>query len=358
MWVYWICDTQTGQKDLQVEPISGRWQRKLVGFGSGSHTFQVVGSDYPRETWRDLLKDDWSRTLVVSWQDPDRPEIDYPLYAGIITATDPADDGTVTVEHSEFRMFLDVRLPFTTFSNEPIRIYGRSQRGIIAQVMVLALNGPSRRALPVMFPFFDEAGGHDLTIHQYEFKTVEEIVQDAQDAVDGVDLEFRQQWDYESKLQWELRAGTPTLSGPLLEFTVTSAEPGQLSYSTSQDGSKVATAVWTVGKGSGEDMRHGVATLGGTSPAKERVRTYKDQSDQGVLNSLALDEANVYVLPTEQPSLTVPASTAIAQGFELGSPVRLLFDGHWWEFDGAKNMRLVGYGSDGSDKLDFDVQGA
>lgn len=361
MLVYWIVDTQSGQKDVQVFPISGRWERKLIGYGGGSHTFRVQGAAHnedQRAAWRDLLKTDWSRTLVVAWVDDNDPTVERPLYAGVITRADPQADGTVDVDHSEVRMFLDVRLPFTVFDTPAFVVANRSWRGIIAQALVYAINGDSRRALPFEFLFFDEAGSQTIEVPNWELKTIEEIVADAQKADGGPDLEFRQKWSFSNQLQWQIRMGNPVLSGPQMEFNVTAPQPGTMAYGVIQDGGKLTSTVWGAGKGSGSEMKVGKAQVGGSSPAKERVRSFKDEENVDVLNGMSLAEAEAFETETRQPSVTVPLASALEQGFELGSPVRLLFAEHWWEFDGAQNMRLMGYSNDGGDQLELIVQEA
>lgn len=343
MLVHWIQDLVTGQKD-GVEPVDQDWGRVFKGVGDGSHTFVVQDSVYPREIWWDLLKTDWSRLLIVAWEDPTDSARNRPLYAGVITGADPNDDGTVTVQHTELAAFLDARLSFVNVTDPALVLAGRSLRGQLLQLFVTAITGP-RRSLPLHFTSFDEAGSApDLVANPYEVLTIQDLVDRVVNSNGGPDWDWRPEWSFESELQFDVRVGTPTLAGPLLEFNVTAAKPGQMSFTARTDGAKRASKVWSVGKGSEADMRIGRADVAGTSPALERVRPFKDEADVDVLNGLALAEAQAFRFDTVQPTLTVPIEAAMEQGFELGSPVRLLFEGHWWWPDEPQNYQLIGYG--------------
>jgi hypothetical protein len=356
--VHWIADVMTGQKDLPVWPIENQnWARVFRGDGDGSHTFAVLLSKYSRETWRDLLKDDWSRVLVIAWEDVNDPTYNRVLYAGVITGADPNDDGTVTAHHTEITTFLDARLSFTDLDEGPFVVGGRSYRGQILQALVRFVVGP-RRALPLYFAEYDEMGSApDIVANTYDVMTIQEIIDNVTKAADAPDWELRPQWSYESTLQWGVRVGNPRLTGPLLEFNATAFRPGQIRFAARTDGAKRATKVWAVGKGSEADMRIGRADLGGTSPALERVRSFKDEADINKLNSLALGEARAFAGSTVQPTLVVPLKAAMAQGFEFGSQVRLLFEGHWWWEDAPQMFELIGYGMSGNpEELELQVR--
>jgi hypothetical protein len=355
--VHWVADVQTGQKDSVVQPIGQRWDRVFRGVGDGQHTFAVQGSKYSREHWRDMFKTDWSRQIVCAWEDPRFPSLNRPLYSGIITGADPNSDGTVTVDHVEVGAFADSRLTFLNYSDPPFILGGRSLRGQLLQTFVRMVIGP-RRPLPFYFTEYDEAGNApEIVAHSYDAMTIQEVIDTIVNADGGPDYDLRQQWSYESTLQWQVRVGNPRLTGPLLEFTVTSPKPGQIDFSSRTDGGRRATKLLAVGKGSEQDMRVGQAEVGGTSPALEMVRPFKDESDVGKLNSLALGALGTFKDDTEQPTLSVPISTAIAMGFQFGSLVRLLFEDHWWYFDGPQMFELVGYGiGNQPDMLDLKIR--
>lgn len=353
--VHWIADVMSGQKDLPVDPVNPNWNRTGGVGGSGSHDFVIQGSKYSREIWWDLLKTDWSRVLIVGWEDPIDASYTRVLYAGVITDADPNDGGTVSVQHTEVGAFLDARLTFLNKNDAPFAILGRTYRGQILQALVHFVVGP-RRALPLYFSEYDELGSApDVIANPYDVMTIQEILDNVSKAAGAPDWELRPQWSFQSTLQWGVRVGNPKLSGPLIEYNVTASKPGQIKYSARSSGSKRATKVWSVGKGSEADMRMGRADVGGSTPALERVRSFKDEADENKLNALALGEAQAFTSDTVQPTLTVPLQSLMVSGFDIGSPVRLLFEGHWWWPDTPQNFELIGYGMSGSTEV-IDLQ--
>lgn len=349
-WSYWICDTITGQKQLLVNPVSGSWERKLNGVGSGQHTFVVQGHPFGRARWRDLLDQKWNRTLVVCWET-------VPVYAGIITAADPQSNGTVVVSHYELRAIFDRRFPFTVsgYTEGTRYIPDRTLRGMVYQMLVQAVTGAPRRSLPLAFPAFDEAGSEDRVLYNYEFISIEQAIREVQDSDNGPDIDFQPRWTFDGKLQWLIRVGTPFLDGPAFELNPTAPQSRVISVSGQTQGDRMVTAVHAIGKGEEEDMRVGGAEIGGTTPALEVARPFKTIDDLNALNAHALSEAETFAVPIMQPAVTLPASM-VMPNLLPGSTVRLLFEDHWWFLDEPMNMRCVSFSGDGTASISLSVQ--
>lgn len=358
MWSYWIVDTQTGAKLIPVSPSAGSWRRVMNGVGQGTHTFQLRDQQSPlaRTGWRDITFP-WMRMLVACWNGT-------PVYAGIILRrTYNRDAGTLTVDHSELRTIFSRRhaFPIGGYGSGTLTVASKSARGAARAVVYAGADQgvpDSRWHLPVVLPA-DEAGGVFMEWYNYNFHTVEEMLQDVQNMNNGPDIDFRPRWGASGALEFEVRVGTPRLTGGPFEWNVSADKSGVADLTVTDDATKQLTGLFAIGAGSEADMRHGEAGDPGGSlvPFLDASRSYKSIDDVSLLGSYGAAELATHREATNQFDFSVLASgTPSVERLTPGATLRLWFSGDPWIGDGWQDLYLLGLSGDMSEKVKLEVQ--
>lgn len=367
MYSYVFVAARTGEKLLTVKAESSRWARSLnVGEG-GTHTFKLADLRIPREQmW--ALTTPWDRVLVVCWND-------IPVYAGMITGR-PYNRGTqvLTVNHTDVRSIFLARYPFGVKSywadvaeTIPGRLVlsGLSLRAIAANVVQQGLLGPlTNYGLPIVLPSLTEPGPHSLTIENFNFRKVADVLDDIQSMDGGPDIEFAPRWSASDRLEWVMRTGTPTapeLTGGTFRFNLTSESPGLSTFILEEDAQKQVTGVFATGEGFGADIK-----VGGTPgaaiadiPARDEVVSFPTAKTAADAASFAREYLSAHRKATLQPSMTVSASKIEPTSLILGSTLNIYDRGDWWNADGWSSYRLIGFSvNDSGDDIALTVQGA
>lgn len=268
VWSYWIVNTMTGEKQLEVRPDSGTCRTSLTGVGSGEHTFRLrdASDPIPRATVRDLFLS-WIRTLVVCWDDQ-------PVYAGVIVGGRwNRSTGVLTVRHRELRAILSKRFGWKVTTYPTVtglawnwKVTGKSLRGLVravAQRMFLSVPGDNWH-LPVVLPA-DESGSKEFEEWAFNLRSGEQMLSDLQDTDGGPDVYLRPRWSSSSKHEWVLDIGSPLLSGGTVERVIPAVDGGVLDYVVDLDASDQWSGAFALGEGSEQDMKVGLAgSLPGT----------------------------------------------------------------------------------------------
>lgn len=358
MWSFWIVDTQSGDKQLQVEPSDGRWRAVINGIGQGTHAFQLrdTRTALPRATWQGLVRP-WARTLVVCWDDT-------PLYAGVILRHRwDRTSGVLTVEHSELRVIFSRRFSFMVPTHTPggsFTLSGKSLRGLVRGVVARGAHSipGDNWHLPVVLPA-DEAGSQSRTWFNYLFTSIEEMVTEVQNTDGGPDVHLQPRWSAAGKLEWLLRLGTPKLTGGTFEYNASAQASSATDVTQVTDATKQLSGVFALGAGSEEDMRVGKAGgLAGTDiPDMDTSRSFKDKDVISELDGLALSELKTFREPTVQVGFgTLATETPGADALVLGWTLRLWVDGDEFMNDGWRTSYLVGMSGDMSMRVGLEIQ--
>lgn len=358
MWTWWLCETRTGRKLLQVEALpGGSWSTLVSGIGSGSHQFAIAGSPVPKALWRQVTYP-WANTIVQCWND-------VPVYAGIVI--DRALDrttGKLTVRSKEFRQILSRRYPFRIggeYNTGTVNIVDRTTRGMISDIVRIGVfknDDVGGWNLPVSINA-SEVGPGNLTIWNYDFVTIENALAEREGVEDGPDVAFTPRW-VGDRLDWLLQIGTPRLSGSTHEFPMNVDRPSLTDVSTRDDGSKMLTGEFAIGKGSEVDMRigEGGGQPGPDIPFLDFSAPYKEIDDIGVLYSHATADVRAHRSATTQwdGSLNLTDRFASTAAPALGSTIRMSFSNDMWEDDGWVDQYLIGLSGDTTAKVSLDVQ--
>lgn len=354
MWQFQIHDTATGQLLDRVNPASGSWTRRMSGEGSGSHTFKLSDADYPRSTWRDLLKT-WDRTLVVCWA---YPGVIGPIYAGIITDTtyDYAS-GTVTVNHSNIRSLLDARLTFPNshYSSGDLTINGKSPWGALRAILERATTDVGR-GLPFDYSFLpDTSGGVELAWTAPQVATISDCIADLEAL--GYETNFVPQFMNDHQFSWAPTIGS-RLEGPTVEATLTAEESPFSDVSVKIDGTDRATSVFASGNGSGEDMIVGWAPSGVPVGPVALERTTQAKRQQDSLSGVAAAELALHSSDTVQWSFSVDINGDLftAASFVPTNLVRVHTWGDPWLGNQVRELRVIALSGDMTFRLKPEVQ--
>jgi len=357
MWTFWLCETRTGRRLQQVEPTGGSWSTVISGIGSGSHQFRIADSPLPKALWKQITYP-WACTIVQCWND-------VPLYAGIILDRSlDRSSGILTVGSKEFRQILNRRYPFRIggeYNTGTLSIVDRTTRGMIADIVrvgVFKNDDAGGWNLPVSIAA-SEVGSGKLTIWNYDFVTIENALAEREGVEDGPDVVFAPRWIGE-RLDWQLQIGTPRLSGGTYEFPMNVARPSLTDVVSKDDGSRMLTGEFAIGKGSEADMRHGEGggQPGPDIPFLDFSASFKEIDDVAVLASHANADVKAHRSATTQWEMSALLSDRFASTSAptLGSTFRMKFYDDMWEDDGDVDQYLIGMSGDVSSKVKLDVQ--
>jgi hypothetical protein len=362
MWSTVICDTITGRQLATVEPLSGSWERKMNGIGTGSHTFVTssIGAGATigarRASRRELLTP-WGRTLVQCWDG-------VPRYAGLLL--DPVlerDKGTVTVGHTEVRELWKHRTTFGTngysgnIEDGKLPILNQSLAAIAGWLIHVSLEGPGANwSLPFVLPDRSAAGTDSRTWYDYNLPFIDSELTEIQDSEGGPDIDLVPRWSATGTLEWVIRVGA--LSGAALEWNLSAPEPALTGVKSTLDGSKQSNVLYATGDGQEVDLLvRSARAASATIPALERIESYSQLEDLKALQGHANEDLATFRAPTTQHSMRMQADgTPGVSDLELGQTLRTYTADDDWFDDGWDAHRLIGYSGDLSNTITLQLQ--
>lgn len=368
MWSYWIVDTRTGLKQLQVAPSAGSFGRVLNGRGQGgSHTFELAATELSREQWWGLTTP-WARTLVVSWNGVAK-------YAGLITKRSYTFGARrLVVNHGNIRALLGRRYPFgvTGYWADPsetvpgkLECTGRALHSIAALVVQAGVVGPTDiYSLPIVLGGI-VSGPHNRTYYNPTFETVESALEELQDADGGPDIDFEERWRPDGKLEWLMRTGnaaSPAISGSTFEWNLAAAATDLTGLEIADDANNQVTGVHAIGAGSSDDMLVAGRGLSGVDvgpvPALDTHEAFKQIEDMAVLAGHARSQLATARFSTRQFSFSVQAGgIPDFAALRLGSIIRFYVRDDMWLPNGWVTLRLIGYSGEArSTRVTLDTQ--
>ncbi len=313
---HFITTSLKGEVITEVFPTVGNFSRVANGVGSGSHTFQVndIQSGLTPAQWRYVtsLK---QHSIVTCYNG-------VPVYSGPLEArTYRRDNGTLEVQSSEFRTWLNSRLMFLVnyYGSGTKTFTGMSLQTIVREIVRYALVDPEgvpsgdggAWRLPVDLPGI-QAGSENRTYFNYNFVSPEQAVKEIQDLYGDVD--FQPQWAPDGTLRQLLRIGGPWLAGPTYEWIINADNSGAHNIVYKESAQKLATAIRAIGQGSGEDIRTNFAGLehvGGTpylGPNIDTSISLTQIDDLSLLHRHAREELQKRKVPVNQLTFDVLAS--------------------------------------------------
>lgn len=338
-----IWDAQSGDRLHQVEASSGAWQRG--GVTDQTHTFPLPDLGLTRAEAHDLFGKDRPRDRVLAqcWNG-------IPLYHGLILDSDyhPAT-GMLDVVHCDVRELAAARWLFGIGgSTQTFQWTSRSWRGIASRVAKIIFTDPISPAwpLPVTIPA-DESGSESYLTDGYEFRSGEDLLADIEEMPGGPDLDFHPRITGDL-FGWDLRIGTPTLTGPTVEFALQAVESPLTDVSVKTIGREKVTGVHGIGDGSEWDMiRGGAAAPVSAGLARDTTLTVKNAS-LSVLNKRSQGFLDTRVSTSQQWAFNVKTNDVDPGGIDptalrLGSTIRIESREDSWVDDGWTEHRVLGF---------------
>ncbi|GAA4774682.1 hypothetical protein [Microbacterium gilvum] len=350
MWRFYVHDTISGARLVEVFPSAGSWARRLTGQGQGQHTFVLTDSEtgFSRATWRDLLRDN-ARTLLVCWEET-------PVYAGmILSSAYDRSTRTVTVSHTEIRHIFKQRLTFgvNQYVNGDLTITNKNANGVVRAILQRATQWSSEWALPLDLPE-NESGTLSRSWKKHQVLTIEDLLGSVEE--EGYEIEFRPALT-SGVLRWSVRVGRP-ISGGFRDFNLTAPECPITDLKMTSDGSKRLTGVFVSGNGTGPDMVTNWAgsTTGNTIPIRDAYESSKDTRNATRLGEIAAAFLDLWDLPIEQYSFKIQLGDETPNAFFPGERVYLESQGDPWMNDGRTTLRVIALSGDMSLAITPEVQ--
>jgi hypothetical protein len=376
---YHLVDTRSGTMLVEIYPKSGTCSRALNAGGRGSHDFLLPFTrstdsytpDFTPLVDKSLTRP-WARTLVVSWKG-------IAVYAGVITERTFVDDTSIlTVKTEDIRAIFERRYPFGVagyYEDAPLYqspgrldLRGLSLRASVVRILQESLIGPfSIWSLPIDLPdFASEPGGNTDVIENFKLVDTAALLENYQDRSGGPDIDFEPRW-VNGQFRWFARIGggpdpmlyvTPPEGGPV-EFNMSAPQRRLTGVKITESGRQQATGQFSVGVGSGRDMKVGGAGLeeAATIPALDIVRNYKEQDDKTILNSYSIGALEVIGNTTTQYEFGMLADEEPGlENLRMGTLHALFWYQHPWIDDGKVNLRLIGMSMNTAGALTLDSQ--
>jgi hypothetical protein len=352
---YYVCNTETGNVILEVYPTTaGTWMHRLNADGTPaySHDFLLTANPGLKAPDGKYRTRSWHSTLVVEWAGQ-------VLYAGVVQSREyDEDSNTLTIYHGDVRAVLGKRTTFRqdgySGAADPLVFNNLTLASIATGLVKAGTTGAGGAAdLPIVFGSSTNTGTHDRKYHDYDLMLVDDALTEVQNVIDGPDIDFDPSWDDDHNLQWTMRAGQ--LTAGVYEFNMTAPQRKLQAVKYRLDATKKANRVYAVGAGSEKKML--VATASDptmTVPLLERVESYKQTKTMSRLQGHADADLATFNAPTRQHSASM--QVADAGDLKLGATFRLYYSGNAWIPDGWLELRLIGYGPDGSDPTGATLQ--
>ncbi|MHC9046815.1 hypothetical protein ACYX8G_19695 [Microbacterium saperdae] len=339
LWSTVIWDAQSGDRLEEVEASGGTWQRGAVT--EQSHVFPLRNLGLSRAVAHDLFGKDRPRDRVLAqcWDGT-------PVYHGLLIDSDYAPEtGALTVKHIDVRELAAARWLYGIGgSSQTFDWGGLSWRGMARRIARIIFTDPISPAwpLPVTLPA-EEAGNESFPIYGYEFRSGESLLTDVEEMPNGPDLDFHPR-KTGNQFGWDLRIGSPYLSGPSFEYHLQAEEQQLTDVNVKTVGQEKVTGVHGIGDGSEWDMvRGGAAAPVSAGLARDTKLTVKtanrttvDKRSAGYLAS----RLNTY----QQWSFSVQDIDVAA--LRLGSILQVHSRGDEWVNDGITQHRVLGFAGD------------
>lgn len=351
MWSYAIHDTRTGAHLIEMKPSAFSWSRRLVGTGTGSVSFKVLGMVIDRAVLRDLLRPT-ARTVIAKWRTPGSTGEPHVVFAGMVTDTSYAPDtGTLTAN------LTDIRTIFSKRMTGGVNQYGtpwnltytnRSNAGAIRAVLARAMAPSTEWSLPIDLPA-DGTGVLSRQVDFFETMTIGDLLSEIED-VGGVTVDFRP-YLASGVLRWEVRAVGPSTTYGTTDLPVTVKESRVTGLTVAIDGKAQVTGVLALGNGTGEDMLTAYAPTSGsgatTIPVRDEKRTAKDLKSAASLQRFADAEYTKWSVTREQWTFSMQVDDVITPAHvQPGRLLRMDVRNDPWLPDGVRSRRVIALSGD------------
>lgn len=354
---YKVClvDTGSWMKITDIKPLSGSWARALNGGRSGSMTLKAGDDGSLGPVIRSTT---WPLETLVVVESASRIE-----FAGFVTTTKYSwKSKQVTLSLNDIwwifakRFLLDNRE--NTLTQSQLDFNNVDSRMIAKRAIEFGTNGGSEPEynLPIVLPA-DSSGTIDRTVYGYDMETIQDLLDDAMDGDDGVDLDFRPRWASDGSLEWVME--TNANKTKFLEWDLDADDHNVTDFDFTIEGQGIGNIVYGLGEGSEVDMKvHAAKTPDSVYLALERSVSFKDIKNTEALRRRTNGEMRPTNGAIRQISMTISGDDRPnVSDLHLGSTVKWRADNDPWLLAGwSGEWELLEYSGSMTDpevKLEF-----
>lgn len=367
----YACRTTTGQNLGRLPGVPQSWQRVL-------NSSEVAGASIPRgaidpqtlgtTSVRDNVNawtTPWLMTLVIDWNGTI-------VWAGPISGRQPQTDLSISAVGLKTLFTRREAINWTTpYASQSLSYPSTISLGSIAAQLAATATDPTKpgAVLPLVLPpqTADSNPANAATLYGYDLHSVSDVFDLLTSFAGGPDIDFAPQWTdaNRSALQWVMRVGTPAapkLMGATVQ-TFDATQPGSSvqSLTVQEDASKLTTAAWSKGSGTGTgtlmSLQSSQALTALGMPLLEQEIDHTEATTQAQLDALATGDLATNAGATVQWSMGVNAAGTPQLGtYQVGDAARVNVRRHWWIPDGEYGMRILGISGDGSNTVQLALQ--
>lgn len=341
VWSTKIYFTQTGAFEIEVPVSDARWETRLTGRGSGSHTIPLFGSGISQaDAWEYTRGNRY--TITQQWGD-------YVAFAGVIQDGDYDDrKRTLTVNSMELRgayfnnrMLYGVPAYNAAGGTATILSVSGTHAVVTADVIDYATSLNSEWNFPLDLPSGGSGSFSASWLYNERLK-VEDHLKQIED--DGCEIFLRPYIDG-TDLRWAVEVGTSVITyGSETTMDIRGDDSPVLNLKVRRDFIKQMTGVLAFGKGGTSAIaRH--APTGGTGASEMGVRdtwvTFSDIDDETRLQAAADHTYNALSVPTVVWSFALHVFPDGPEVAAPGSLLGLVSSGNEFIPDGTHHQRVV-----------------
>lgn len=366
---YVLANSLTGERlsDVTTVVANPDWATRAHSVGDAKVVLKLRDADSPleRPEWRTYTQH-WARMLVTSWVD--EAGVETAVCAHLIEkrSWNPRR-GELTLTAKELTNELAWRMITGVSSYVPsgkLEVSAVSPGGLVRALVQAGLNRGDASfywnynidlgaALP---------GSEARSYNHHELQAVSALIQQVRDSEGGPDYHLDVEWR-SGVLWWVLRIGTPRLAGATFDWSQSADESPLRDAELLEDGSKMTTGTFVVGKGTGAEMRVGLGDPANASPPLEVFTPYRDRkisqkhvSDQAQLDSLGAADVAAHFYASTVKSFSVAITNEVTPAtLRIGARINVTTDGDEFEEEGTYEGYLVGLSGSARPRLGLEV---
>lgn len=333
---------------MELPFLSGSWQRKRNGGGTGSLTLNATDPRF-KGTQRTPIWP-WQSWIVIEWRHPTSSSWSV-VYAGVITEVQYSwASKQITIQHSDIWAVWAKRIVTSDRTNDiassKVSWSGLSKATMIKRILQNAIDpkgSPLYYDMPILFPA-DVSGGESLTVYGYNFEKASDLVNDYIEDESGPDIDFRPRWSTDGQLEWVMEVNPNT--GRVWDYDMDAEQSSVIEMRYTLSGDSVRNKVY--GAGEGSERRTLVRQSDGLNspyPALEDVVKFSTVKDLTKLQAMTTGDRQARDGAIRQLDMTVRAdgSPRLSE-LALGGSIRWKADKDTWLLSGWHAWELIAFG--------------
>lgn len=234
---------------------TGSWNDSLTSRGGGRFTIPLAGSRFTPAQWRASTMH-WFHMIAEYWDN-------HPVFFGLIARkeidlhADMLELSTVTVDD----LFAN-RYTFgvANYVDGALSIESQSLRAAMVQILLRGTGWGGTWALPFDFDApAAEAGNFSQTWKNHDWTKISNLIDLIRAQDGGPDLAFIPKITATGHARWDVRIGTPRISGPVIDLPLSVRSSRARGARVIEDGAAMLSGAFARGEGLGKNRAFGSA---------------------------------------------------------------------------------------------------